>query len=152
VELHDGRAAGLVYALACPARADELAEPVRGLSVGEAALVVGLRLNAEMVGAANDAGESATDSAAALQSWEFQDLVFHARSRGGHHANPTGGTYRFAGRLPPAPALKPTLPGEAVDLHRPDLDRLRRDDPPFASVQGSRRSIREHAARPLSAR
>jgi SagB-type dehydrogenase family enzyme len=63
-----------------------------------------------------------------------------------------GGTYRFAGRLAPPPVLRPPRPGPSVALHRPDLDRLEREDPPFAAVQEARRSIRDYAERPISAR
>ena len=37
-----------------------------------------------------------------LQTWEFHDLLFHARSRRGRFDAPYGGTYRLAGRLRPA--------------------------------------------------
>jgi SagB-type dehydrogenase family enzyme len=92
------------------------------------------------------------DHAPALQTWEFHDLLFHARSREGRHDHPVGGAYRFFGRLDPPPALRPAGPGEAVALDRPDLDRLRREDPPFAEVQEARRSVREYAAAPLTDR
>src|SRR5262249_27357371 len=43
--------------------------------------------------------------------------------------------------------------GQVHELHRPDLDRLERDDPPLARVQSQRRSIREFdAARPITDR
>jgi SagB-type dehydrogenase family enzyme len=152
VRLHDGRAAALVHALARPARASDLAGQVPGLSADDAALVLDLLLNANLLGAADETGVAATDRPAALQSWEFHDLLFHARSREGRHANPVGGTFRFAGRLPLPPALKPAPAREGVDLYRPDLDQLQRDDPPFARVQETRRSLRDYAERPITVR
>jgi SagB-type dehydrogenase family enzyme len=69
--------------------------------------------------------------------------LFHARSRAGRHDYPFGATYRFAGRLDSSPALKPMVASEFVDLYRPDIDRLRREDPPYAQIQEIRRSVRE---------
>jgi SagB-type dehydrogenase family enzyme len=56
------------------------------------------------------------------------------------------------GRLEPPPALKDAATGEVFELCRPELDRLRREDPPFAQVQEARRSIREYGNPPISAR
>jgi SagB-type dehydrogenase family enzyme len=159
VRLHDWRAGALVHALAGPRRARDVAGHIPGLSDDGASLVMDLLLNADMIGAADESGTPATDRPAALQSWEFHDLLFHSRSRHGRHANPTGDTYRFAGKFASPPALKGGEPGrvsagtaDGVDLYRPDLDQLQRDDPPFARVQETRRSIREYAARPISDR
>ncbi|RJQ64816.1 MAG: hypothetical protein C4530_01630 [Desulfobacteraceae bacterium] len=41
-----------------------------------------------------------------LVQWDFHDLLFHARSRLGRHANRFGGTYRFIGKIDPLPAVK----------------------------------------------
>ncbi|MBI1916592.1 MAG: SagB family peptide dehydrogenase [Planctomycetes bacterium] len=150
VRLHDGRAAALVHALARPGPISEVAERVPGLCTDEVALVLDLLLNADMIGEADETGTAATDRPAALESWEFHDLLFHARSREGRHANPVGGTFRFAGRLAPPPPLKELHAGETVALDRPDLERLRRDDLPFAHVQETRRSIRDYAERPIT--
>ncbi len=89
--------------------------------------------------------EAGEDDDPALQCWEFHDLLFHSRSRAGRHDAPVGGTYRHAGRLEPPPTLKPAAAGEAIELHRPDLEKLEREDPPFARVVEERRSIREYA-------
>jgi hypothetical protein len=94
-----------------------------------------------------------------LQTWEFHDLLFHAHSRDGRHSNRVGATYRFAGRLASPPALKRaeaarvgTGRENSVDLYRPVLNQLERNDPPFARVQESRRSIRDYALTPISNR
>ncbi len=152
VRLHDARTAALLHALARPRRASELAESAPALSSDDALLVLDLLLNADMIGDADEAGFSATDHSTALRTWEFHDLLFHARSRKGRHMNPVGGTFRLAGRLAPPPALKPVPAREDVGLHRPDLDQLVQHDPPFAHVVESRRSIREYAERPITAR
>ncbi|HET9212767.1 MAG TPA: SagB family peptide dehydrogenase [Thermoanaerobaculia bacterium] len=87
-----------------------------------------------------------------LASWEFHDLLFHARSRSGRHRNRYGGTYPFRGQIEPLPALKAPMSGETVDLHRPDLERLIQEDLPFTRVLEERRSRREPGERPVSAR
>ena len=72
--------------------------------------------------------------------------MFHARSRTGRSDAPHGATYRLAARLAPPPALKPVPAGETHELHRPDLARLERDDPPLAQVMERRRSAHDFDA------
>jgi SagB-type dehydrogenase family enzyme len=86
-----------------------------------------------------------------LAEWEFHDLLFHHRSREGRHRNPYGGTYTYAGVREPLPAVGEAPTGERIPLHRPDLDRLRREDRPFAEVLEERRSWRRPGPQPLTA-
>ncbi len=51
-----------------------------------------------------------------LVLWDFHDLLFHARSTEGRHANPTGGAYPYAGLIAPLPAVRPRWPGKKIDL------------------------------------
>jgi SagB-type dehydrogenase family enzyme len=147
VVLNDGRAAALAGALAAPATAEELAGRVGGLAADAVAGVLALLLRAGLL------EEAGAEEDPALQTWEFHNLLFHARCRTGRSDAPFGGTYRFAGRLEPPPALKPGMIGEAIDLYRPDLARLEHDDPPLAQVQERRRSAREFdAERPITDR
>jgi SagB-type dehydrogenase family enzyme len=144
--LNDCGAAALVGALAAPATAAELAQRVGGLEVDAVAGVLALLLRAGVLGEAG-----AEDQA--LQSWEFHDLLFHARTRSGRFDSPYGATYRLADGFAPPPALKPAMAGQAHELYRPDLERLERDDPPLARVQAQRRSIRDFdATRPITDR
>jgi SagB-type dehydrogenase family enzyme len=53
-----------------------------------------------------------------LLLWEFHDLLFHARSTQGRHANPLGGTYPHAGVIPPLPAVRRRWRGKAIDLRK----------------------------------
>jgi len=152
VALHDDRTAALVHALARPAAARELSGRVAGLDAEVAAKLLGLFAVAGMVVEVGDDGKAAEDDNPALQCWEFHDLLFHSRSRVGRHDAPVGGTYRHAGRLEPPPPLKPAASTETVELYRPDLESLGRDDPPFARVLEERRSIREYAALPITDR
>jgi SagB-type dehydrogenase family enzyme len=146
--LNDCRVASLVAGLAAPATAAELAELVRALPEAAVAGVLTLLLQAGMLDVADN-----EEDAPALQTWEFHDLLFHARSRAGRFDAPHGGTFRLADQVAPPPALKPAMPGEAHELYRPDVDRLQQDDPPLAHVQATRRSIRDFdGARPITAR
>jgi SagB-type dehydrogenase family enzyme len=152
IVLHDCQGAALVHLLVRPTRLDELGGQISALPDGAAAALMALLVNANLLWELNEHGMSAEDESTALKSWEFHDLLFHARSRGGRHAYPWGGTYRFVGQLDPPPVVKPVRSGESVDLYRPDLDTLQREDPPFAQVQEARRSIRKYAATPISDR
>jgi SagB-type dehydrogenase family enzyme len=51
-----------------------------------------------------------------LMLWDFHDLLFHARSTSGRHANPLGGTYPYAGVTPARPAVRDRWPGKPIDL------------------------------------
>ena len=97
--LNDCRVAALVGALAAPATAEELAERVGALPAEAVAGVLTLLLKAGML---DEAGNE--EDAPALQTWEFHDLLFHARSRRGRFDAPYGGTFRLADRLAPPPA------------------------------------------------
>jgi oxazoline/thiazoline dehydrogenase len=143
----DCRVAALIGALAAPVTAEELAERVGTLPADAIAGVLALLLRAGML------DEAGNQDVPALQTWEFHDLLFHARTRRGRFDAPYGGTCRLADRLAPPPALKPEMAGEAHELYLPDLERLEKDDPPLARVQARRRSVREFdPARPITAR
>ena len=53
-----------------------------------------------------------------LVLWDFHDLLFHARSTEGRHANPLGAVYPGAMGISPTPALRPTWPGKKINLRR----------------------------------
>jgi SagB-type dehydrogenase family enzyme len=53
-----------------------------------------------------------------LVLWDFHDLLFHARSSEGRHANPLGGLYPYANVRPPLPAVRPSWPGKTIDLRK----------------------------------
>jgi SagB-type dehydrogenase family enzyme len=152
VVLHDRRAMALVHALAQPGPVEEQFEQIPGLAAEAVVTVMTLLLNADMLCELDEDGSSSEDRDPALQCWDFHDLLFHARSRSGRHDYPSGGTYRFAGLLDPTPALKEKMSADVIDLHRPDLERLVRDDPPLALVQERRHSVRRYGSHPISAR
>jgi SagB-type dehydrogenase family enzyme len=53
-----------------------------------------------------------------LVLWDFHDLLFHARSTEGRHANPLGGVYPHAGAISPLPAERPRWPGKKINLRK----------------------------------
>jgi SagB-type dehydrogenase family enzyme len=67
---------------------------------------------------AADGGLRPAEGDDSLVLWDFHDLLFHARSMDGRHANPTGGTYPYAGVMAPPPAVRPRWPGRKIDLGR----------------------------------
>ncbi len=53
-----------------------------------------------------------------LVLWDFHDLLFHARSTAGRHANPFGSTFPYTGVIAQLPAVRPRWPGRAIDLRK----------------------------------
>jgi SagB-type dehydrogenase family enzyme len=68
--------------------------------------------------AAKDQGLRPSEGDSNLVLWDFHDLLFHARSTEGRHANPVGGLYSYAESIAPQPAVRPSWPGEKIDLRR----------------------------------
>jgi SagB-type dehydrogenase family enzyme len=83
-------------------------------------------------------------------SWEFHDLLFHWRSRGGRVSGPQAGTYRFLGRWDSPPAVKPRMSGDSVPLPKPDPDESGGSKGGLAAVVERRRSRRGQGERPVS--
>jgi SagB-type dehydrogenase family enzyme len=68
------------------------------------------------VDAAKDSGLRPTEGNDDLVLWDFHDLLFHARSTEGRHANPLGGVCPYAGIVSPLPAVRSCWSGEKIDL------------------------------------
>jgi SagB-type dehydrogenase family enzyme len=66
--------------------------------------------------AAHDGGLRPTEGNDNLVLWDFHDLLFHARSTEGRHANPLGGVYPYAATIAPLPAVRPRWAGTKIDL------------------------------------
>jgi oxazoline/thiazoline dehydrogenase len=152
VVLNDGRAADLIARLNAPVTLGELGKQVDNLGSPSIGGVLALLAQAGMLQAVSEAGTTSEDNDPALQTWEFHDLLFHARSRSGRSDSPCGATFRLLGRVEPPPVLKQPPTGAVHVLYRPDLARLQRDDPPFAYVQECRQTVRDFdEARPITA-
>ncbi|WP_437313223.1 SagB family peptide dehydrogenase [Sorangium sp. So ce385] len=149
LRLDDPRAAAMCVTLARPSTSDALAA-AHALPREAAETFVGLLAAAGLALSADEAGQTEEDLAPQLAPWAFHDLLFHARSRPGRHAEPLGRSSRFRERIPAPPALRPTgADGQPIPLYRPDLDALIADDLPFSAVLERRRSLRAHGAEPI---
>ncbi len=69
-------------------------------------------------GAAGGDGLRPAEGDDSLVLWDFHDLLFHARSTEGRHANPLGGAYPYVGVISPLPAVRPNWPGKKIDLRK----------------------------------
>jgi SagB-type dehydrogenase family enzyme len=70
------------------------------------------------IGAAGGDGLRPAEGDDSLVLWDFHDLLFHARSTEGRHANPLGGVYPYVGVISPLPAVRPNWPGNKIDLRK----------------------------------
>jgi SagB-type dehydrogenase family enzyme len=75
-----------------------------------------------------------------LVLWDFHDLLFHTRSTEGRQASPLGGTFAYAGVVPPLPAVRPPWPGKKIDLRARSAAA---PDSSFATLLRERHSIRD---------
>ena len=72
-----------------------------------------------------------------MMLWDFHDLLFHSQSREGRNIKPVGGTFRFAGKINPLPAVKPRVQTETTSLKRAPLS-----NDSFTRLLEKRKSIR----------
>ncbi|MBM3649068.1 MAG: SagB/ThcOx family dehydrogenase [Alphaproteobacteria bacterium] len=129
-----------------------LALNVRGLAAFAGALTPSAATNrfASVMWRLGFFDEAARQESEAERCWEFPDLVLHEASRFNRDATPIGGTYRFDGKFPAPPAIKPAMAGERIALPPVDAARLRQMSGALDAVQSGRRSIRAYAAEPIS--
>jgi SagB-type dehydrogenase family enzyme len=114
--IHDTKVATALASLSQP-------QPVKWLrrqdgfpGVELLALLVDCRILLE-VDAAGDSDLRFIEGDDDLVVWDFHDLLFHARSTEGRHANPLGGEYPYVGVIASPPAVRPSWPGAKIDLH-----------------------------------
>src|ERR1700728_4714673 len=81
---------------------------------------------------------------------EFHDVLMHANSRSGYTDVAIGGTFRFAGVLPPWPAVSDKQFDELVDLPKPVAADFTMGDPPLGEVMEARRSVRVYGKTPMT--
>jgi len=78
--------------------------------------LLALLVDSQILFKASGDGLRSAEGDDALVLWDFHDLVFHARSTEGRHANPLGGAYPYADTIAPLPAVRPPWPGTKIDL------------------------------------
>jgi SagB-type dehydrogenase family enzyme len=141
---------GLVARLASPCAIAELPRDVPGCGTAAVQAAAGFLLGVGVLALADESGATAEETDPGLVQREFHDVAMHAATRRGLTAWPTGGTFRFHGTLPPAPAIRPLPDGPRTPLPRPSLDHIAAHDPPLATVMDSRRSVRRFGIEPIS--
>ena len=134
MQIHDERCFALLQFLSQKAKVKELYGKTT-LSQAAVDLFLSYLLGMDIIG---------KQECAALQQWEFHDLMFHVNSRKGRHNKPIGGTYRFKENIPPLPVLKPPMTHERISLYKPSLEEIKRSDEPFTNILEKRASIREY--------
>jgi SagB-type dehydrogenase family enzyme len=151
VTLHDAAGATIAAGLAKAQTLNSLYTLLPDLSCDVIELflqmLVGVGFASELKPDELDAGEDEV-----LAQWDFHDLLFHARSRLGRHANALGGTYRFRNKVKPLPAVKEFDAEETINLYRPDISSLEKEDPPFTLVLERRKSLRDYGRLPITDR
>ena len=104
-----------------------------------------------VLGEVDDEGLLAEEGDQILIQRQPADVMFHHASRLGLHRGPTGATWRFAGSVPPTPALR------ASAFEAEKMVKLEREGPggaadiSFTEVVARRKSTRNHGAEPLTA-
>jgi len=113
-KISDARVAGILAALATPQRIEDLRRRPGFPGLPLLALLVDCEILFRV--AAGDAGLRPTEGDDSLVLWDFHDLLFHARSSEGRHANLSGGVYPYVDAIAELPAVRPRWPGETIDL------------------------------------
>jgi len=143
VTLLDWRTVALVAKLSQPQTCSTLVSEIPGVTQEIGQQFLSLLLATQMVFLPEAEN-------AALAQWDFHDLLFHARSRQGRHANPIGDTYRFLGQIEPPPAIKPPMSEAVIQLYQPNLEYLKTTDSPLTYVLEKRRSLRNYHQTPIT--
>lgn len=150
--LHDPRATAVIGALAEPVTTTQMGERIPDLPATTSRQLMDLIRQAGMLDEVESSDLFEENIRPELLGWEFHDLLFHSRSRYGRYDGPVGNTYPLAGLREAPPVVKPPYPGTPIKLYQPDLNALENGDPPLAWVMERRRSIREFADAPMTAR
>jgi SagB-type dehydrogenase family enzyme len=136
----DPKIAAMLATLATPQKVKVLRRRAGIAGVELLALLVDCRILFKV--AASDQGLRPTEGDDNLVLWDFHDLLFHARSTEGRHANPVGGHYSYADIVPEQPAIRPNWPGTKIDL-RPLSTASAQEMSPAAKILNERHSTRD---------
>jgi SagB-type dehydrogenase family enzyme len=110
----DPKIAAMLATLATPQKVKALRRQVGLAGIELLALLVDCQILFKV--AAKDKGLRPAEGDDNLVLWDFHDLLFHARSTEGRHANPVGGHYSYADVVAEHPAIRPNWPGTKIDL------------------------------------
>ena len=115
-KIGDPKVAALVAALVTPQTVKTLRRQPGFPGLDLLALLLDSRILFKV--SAKDKGLRPNEGDGNLVLWDFHDLLFHARSTEGRHANLVGGVYSYVDVIEPLPAVRPSWPGEKIDLGR----------------------------------
>jgi len=148
--LHSWRAVGLLSVLAKPHSLDEILTAITDTNNEVLEQFVNILLKAGMLSAVAEDGSLSEDKNSAVTQWEFQDLLFHARSREGRHRNRYGRVTRSVNLSLALPSVKPQVSDDVIQLYCPDIGELEKQDSPFTAVLEKRVSVRGHGKTPIT--
>jgi SagB-type dehydrogenase family enzyme len=139
-KISDAKIAALLATLATPQKIKTLRQQPGFPGVDLLALLLDAQILFKV--GAKDQGLRPTEGDGNLVLWDFHDLLFHARSTEGRHANPVGGLYSYVDVIAPQPAVRPDWPGDKIDLRRLSAGEERALSP-AAKLFNARRSTRD---------
>ena len=137
----DPKIAAMITALSTPRQVRQLRRQDGFPGVALLALLVDCQILFKVDAAAGESELRLAEGDHSLVLWDFHDLLFHARSTEGRHANPLGGVYPSVGIIPPLPAVRPSWPGKKIDLSKVSAGR-RETISPVAKLLRERHSTR----------
>jgi SagB-type dehydrogenase family enzyme len=136
----DPRIAGALALMVTPQQIKQFRRQKDFPGLGLFALLIDCQILFKIDATGNGLRQAEGDDALVL--WDFHDLLFHARSTEGRHANPLGGAYPYAATIAPLPAVRPPWPGTKINLC--ELSSAAVDAPsPTAKLLRERHSIRD---------
>ena len=112
--------------------------------------LLSLFIDAAMVTEVTPDGVPTEDKDSSVVTWDFHDLLFHARSRPGRHNYKSGAVFPHPDRLAPALKERSNVSSQSIALYKPSLKELEEKDDPFCVVQERRKSQCKYSEAPLS--
>lgn len=151
IVLHHASLLTGLHRLARPCTVQELAEAIDELNDESALTFLNFLANSGSIQEVDGDGVINEDRDPSLAQWAFHDLVFHANSRMGRHADPYGGTFHFMNKFDTLPAIKKPVSDDIFSLFKPDMERLKREEVSYSQIQEMRQSIRQYGEAPITA-
>jgi len=150
LSLNDWRSAALFSILTSPLTQQEITEKALFIPADCIPGMLKLLNASRVLCVCSDQSVPNEDENPSMRQWEFQDLLFHSRSRIGRHNNRIGATFRHLGLIAPPPLVKQSS-GDAIALYQPESDQLENGMTLLEAIE-TRRSIRTFGNEAISLR
>jgi SagB-type dehydrogenase family enzyme len=111
----DAKLAAILATLATPQPLKKLRRRCSSAAIELLALLLDCQILFKVDAAQSD-GLRPSEGDDSMVLWDFHDLLFHARSTEGRHANPLGSVYPYATTIAPLSAVRPRWSGTKIDL------------------------------------